>query len=210
MDLFIIYIYINSQHNNYNKGYFIQNLHFWKNAMPENKVIKYFSLIEAWAWCDICSEMVNIRVNKDEIKSGLKMGMYTKEHKHLNPYPDQEDTDDYSGQEHTIYLYINDNYDITGVKSFFGDSPSMSEVGAGTIEIGGEVRIPIVVKEVSPMSVQLGMLSLDEFKLLKVCDGMNSVQECADISQKPIDKVEKMLDKLRKKGLVKVIKRTSG
>ncbi|GAI67841.1 unnamed protein product, partial [marine sediment metagenome] len=86
--------------------------------------------------------------------------------------------------------YINDNYDITGVKSFFGDSPSMSDVGAGTVELGGEVRIPIVVKEVSPMSVQLGMLSLDEFKLLKVCDGMNSVQECADISQKPIDKVE--------------------
>lgn len=154
--------------------------------------------------------MVNIRVNKDEIKSGLKMGMYTKEDKHLNPYPDPEDPDDFSGQEHTIYLYINDNYDITGVKSFFGDSPSMSEVGAGTIEIGGEVRIPIVVKEVSPMSVQLGMLSLDEFKLLKVCDGMNSVLECAEISQKPIDKVEKMLDKLRKKGLVKVIKRTSG
>ncbi|GAI86645.1 unnamed protein product, partial [marine sediment metagenome] len=50
----------------------------------------------------------------------------------------------------------------------------------------------------------------DEFKLLKVCDGMNSVQECADISQKPIDKVEKMLNRLRKKGLVKVIKRTSG
>ena len=73
MELFIIYIYINSQHNNYNKGYFIQNLHFWKNAMPENKVTKYFSLIEAWAWCEICSEMVNIRVNKDEIKSGLKI-----------------------------------------------------------------------------------------------------------------------------------------
>lgn len=178
--------------------------------MPENKVIKYFSLIEAWAWCDICSEMVNIRVNKDEIKSGLKMGIYTKEHKHINPYPDPEDTDDLSGQEHTIYLYINDNYDITGVKSFFGDSPSMSDVGAGTVEEGGEVRIPIVVKEVSPMSVQLGMLSLDEFKLLKVCDGMNSVQECAEISQKPLDKVEKMLNKLRKKGLVKVIKRSSG
>ena len=85
----------------------------------------------------------------------------------------------------------------------------MSEVGAGIIEVGGEVRIPIVVKEVSPMSVQLGMLSLDEFKLLKVCDGMNSVEECAEISQKPLDKVEKMLSKLRKKGLVKVIKRTS-
>ncbi|GAH44863.1 unnamed protein product, partial [marine sediment metagenome] len=49
--------------------------------MPENKVKKYFSLIEAWAWCEICTEMVNIRVDKDEIQAGLKMGIYTKEHK---------------------------------------------------------------------------------------------------------------------------------
>jgi len=59
------------------------------------------------------------------------------------------------------------------------------------------------------MSVQLGMISMDEFKLLKVCDGMNSVEQCAEITQKSVDKVEEMLDKLRKKGLVKVIKRTS-
>ena len=178
--------------------------------MPENKVKKYFSLIEAWAWCEICTEMVNIRVDKDEIKAGLKMGIYTKEHRYVNPHPDLDDTDDISNQEHTVFIYINDNHDVTGVRSFFGDSPSMSDVGRGTTEEGGEVRIPIVVKEVQPMSVQLGMLSMDEFKLLKVCDGMNSVEQCAEIAQRPIDKVEKMLDKLRKKGLVKVIKRTSG
>ncbi len=176
--------------------------------MPENKVKKYFSLIEAWAWCEICTEMVNIRVDKDEIKSGLKMGIYTKEHKHINPHPDLEDDDDTSSQEHTVFIYINDNYDVTGVRSFFGDSPNVKDVG-GIIEEGGEVRIPIVVKEVQPMSVQLGMISLDEFKLLKVCDGMNSVEQCAEVAQKPIEKIEKMLDKLRKKGLVKVIKRTS-
>jgi hypothetical protein len=154
--------------------------------------------------------MVNIRVDKDEIKSGLKMGIYTKEHKHVNPHPDLEDDDDVSSQEHTVFIYINDNYDVTGVRSFFGDSPSINDVGRGTSEEGGEVRIPIVVKEVQPMSVQLGMISLDEFKLLKICDGMNSVEQCAKVAQKPIDKIEKMLDKLRKKGLVKVIKRTSG
>ncbi len=177
--------------------------------MPENKVKKYFSLIEAWAWCEICTEMVNIRVDKDEIKAGLKMGIYTKEHKHVNPLPDIEDVDDISNQEHTVYIYIDENYDITGVRSFFGDSPSMSDVGGPSVEPGGEVKIPIVVKEVQPMSVQLGMISMDEFKLLKVCDGMNSVEQCAEITQKPVDKIENMLDKLRNKGLVKVIKRTS-
>lgn len=177
--------------------------------MPENKVKKYFNLIEIWGWCDICENMVNIRVNKKEIIDGLKMGIYTKEHKHINPRPDLEDPDDLSGQEHAIYIYINDNYDVTGVKSFFGDSPSMSDIGAETVEAGGEVKIPIVVKEVPPMSVQLGMLTLDEFKLLKVCDGMNTLQECAAISQKPVEEVEDMLNKLRKQGLVEVIRRTS-
>jgi hypothetical protein len=154
--------------------------------------------------------MVALKLDKKEIKDGLKMGIYTKELKHSNPYPDPDDPDDPSVQEHTIYFYINDNYDVTGVKSFFGESPSMAEVGAQTFEAGGEVRIPIVIKEIPPMAVQLGMLSLDEYKLLKVCDGMNSVEECAEISQKPVDNVEKMLKKLHKKGLVDVIKRTSG
>ncbi|MFX0057513.1 MAG: PqqD family protein [Candidatus Hodarchaeota archaeon] len=178
--------------------------------MPENKVKKYFSLIEAWAWCDICSDMVALRLDKKEIRDGLKMGIYTKELRHSNQYPDPDDPDDISTQDHTVYVYINDNYDITGVKSFFGASPSMADVGAKTVQAGGEVRIPIVIKEIPPMAVQLGMLSLDEYKLLKVCDGMNSVQECAEISQKPVDDVEKMLQKLHKKGLVDVIKRTAG
>ena len=38
---------------------------------------------------------------------------------------------------------------------------------------------------------------------------MNSVEQCAEVMQEPVDKIESMLDKLRKKGLVKVIKRTS-
>ncbi|MFW9880056.1 MAG: hypothetical protein ACFFG0_43835 [Candidatus Thorarchaeota archaeon] len=176
--------------------------------MPENKVRKYFQLIEAWAWCDICEDMISLNIDKDEIISGLEMGIYTKEHKHINPYPDLEDPDDVSGQEHTIYVYINDNYDITGVKSFFGESPSTEEIGAETVEAGGEVRIPVVVKEISPMAVQLGMLTKDQFKVLKICDGMNTIEQVASIAQKSEKEIEKMMEQLRKKGLVRVIKRT--
>jgi hypothetical protein len=176
--------------------------------MPENKVRKYFQLIEAWAWCDICEDMISLNIDKKEIISGLEMGIYTKEHKHANPNPDLEDTDDVSGQEHTIYVYINDNYDITGVKSFFGASPSTEEIGAETAEAGGEVRIPVIVKEISPMAVQLGMLTKDQFKVLKICDGMNTIEEVASIAQKSEKEIEKMMDQLRKKGLVRVIKRT--
>lgn len=176
--------------------------------MPENKVKKYFSLIEAWAWCDICEDMVALRVDKNEIIDGLKMGIYTKEFKHSNQIPDLEDLDDLSGQEHTVYVYINDSFDVTGVKSFFGESPSTEEIGAEAIQEGTEIRIPIVVKDISPMAVQLGMLNKEQFKVLKICDGMNTIEQVAEIAQISTDEIEKMMEKLRKKGLVKVIKRT--
>ena len=176
--------------------------------MPENKVKKYFSLIEAWAWCDICEDMIALKLDKDEIINGLKMGIYTKEYKHANPSPDLDDTDDISGQEHTIYIYINENYDVTGVKSFFGESPTTEEIGAESIEAGGEVRIPVIVKDVSPMAVQLGMLTKEQFRVLKICDGMNTIEQVATIAQHSLEKIETMMDQLRKKGLVRVIKRT--
>ena len=176
--------------------------------MPENKVRKYFSLIEAWAWCDICDDMVALNIDKQEIINGLKMSIYTKEYKHSNPHPDVEDPDDLSGQEHTIYIYINEDYDITGVKAFFGESPTTEEIGAKTIEAGGEVRIPIVVKEIPPMAVQFGMLNKDQFKVLKICDGMNTIEQVASIAEMSVKAIEKMMDQLRKKGLVKVIRRT--
>lgn len=151
--------------------------------------------------------MVALKLDKKEIIDGLQMGIYTKEFKHVNSYPDPEDPDDLSGQEHTIYVYINENYDITGVKSFFGESPSTEEIGA-SVEEGGEVRIPVVVKDIPPMSVQLGMITKEEFKVLKICDGMNTIETVAEIAQKSVEKIEKMMEKLRSKGLVKVIKRT--
>jgi len=177
-------------------------------TMPENKVRKYFKLIEAWAWCDICEDMIALNINKEEIIDGLQMGIYTKEYKHANPNPDLDDTDDVSGQEHTIYIYINDSYEITGVKTFFGESMSTQDIGAETVKAGGEVRIPVIVKDVPPMAVQLGMLSKEQFKVLKICDGMNTIEEVASTAQKSVEETEEMMEQLRKKGLVKVIRRT--
>ena len=173
--------------------------------MPENKVRKYFTLIEAWTWCDICDDMVSLNIDKKEIVNGLQTGIYTKEFKHRNPNPEEDDPDDQSGEEHSIYIYINEDYEITGTKSFFGDSPSMDEFKPSA---GGEVKIPVVVKEIPEMSVHLGMLTPEEYKILKICDGMNTLEQVADIAQKPVADLETMMDKLRKKGLVKVIRRT--
>ena len=151
--------------------------------------------------------MVALNINKKEIINGLQMGIYTKKHAHRNPYPDLDDSEDKSGEEHSIYVYINADYDVTGVKSFFGDMPSISEIDSELAGEGGEVRIPVVVKDIPEMSVHLGMLTQEQFIILKVCDGMNTIPQVASISGKTVDEIEKMMDKLRKKGLVKVIKR---
>ena len=151
--------------------------------------------------------MVALAINKKEILSGLQMGIYTKEHMHFNPIPDPEEIDDKSGKEHTIYVYINADYDVTGVKSFFGDMPSTSEIDSSLAQTSGEVRIPVVVKDIPDTSVHLGMISKEEFVVLKVCDGMNTIDQVAEITGKTIEKIEKIMEKLRKKGLVKVIKR---
>ena len=144
-------------------------------------------MVEIWAWCDICEDMVALDVDKHEIHDGLEMGIYTKEFKHRNDHPDAEDPDDNSGEEHTVYVYIDDKYEVTGVKAFFGESPSMEDMTAAATS--GEVRIPIVVKEIPPMSVQLGMISGSEFKVLKVCDGMNTIEQVAEISGKKVSDI---------------------
>ncbi len=173
--------------------------------MPENKVRKYFRLVECWAWCSICRDMVALNVNKKEIISGLELGIYTKKWMHQNPFPDYEDPEDHSGEIHTIFIYINDVYDITGVKSFFGDSPSYQSLEAAATS--GEVKIPIVVKEIPELAVFLGLLTPDEYKVLKVCDGMNTIEQVAEISENPLEKIEAMMLKLRDKGLVDIIRR---
>ncbi|MBY8981777.1 MAG: Rrf2 family transcriptional regulator, partial [Candidatus Lokiarchaeota archaeon] len=102
--------------------------------------------------------------------------------------------------------YIDDQYNVTEVKSFFGESPSLPEL-RGTSETG-EVRIPIVVKEVPKMSVDLGMVTAEEYKIMKICDGMNTIEKVAQIASTSVDYIEKIMEKLHKKGLIKVIKRT--
>jgi hypothetical protein len=170
--------------------------------MPENKVKKYFKLIEAWVWCDICDNMIPLTINKEEIYNGLQTGIYTKRYPHHNPNPNPDDPEDRSGEEHNIHIYINKKYEITGVKSFFGEVPATESFG------GVGARIPIVVKEIDAISVSLGMITPEEYKLLIICDGNNSLEQVAAIAEKPVEEIEQVMAKLRDKGLVKVIIRS--
>ncbi|TFF98338.1 MAG: hypothetical protein EU547_01825 [Promethearchaeota archaeon] len=172
----------------------------------QSKVKKYFRIVEIWAWCEICHEMIPMKVSKEEIQEGLELGIYTKKYEHTNPFPDPDDEEDKSRDTHTIFVYIDENYNVTGVKSFFGDAPSMDKFEAP--KEGERIRIPIVIKEVPEMSVQLGMITKEQYKVLKTCDGMNTLEQVAEITQKSVEEIEEMMDQLRDKGLVKVIKRS--
>lgn len=162
-------------------------------------VKKYFRLIEAWVDCDICQDKISLKIDKDIINANLQTGIYVHYHLHKNPFPSDED--DESAREHTVAVYIDKNYNVKGVKCFFGDAPSSSEVG------GIGARIPVVVKKIPPMSVHLGMLSPEEYKILQICDGNNTLEQVAEIGDKTVEELEEMMERLRDKGLVKIIKR---
>lgn len=155
-------------------------------------VRKYFQFIEIWAPCEICESlgyapMVNLRVSKEEINRGLSMGIYT--HNYVHGPPEQE---------HTVAVYINPKYEMTGSKAFEGTSSANFE--KGTI-------IPVIVKKIPDMAVHLGMVTPEEFAILKVCDGNNSIEEVVKILQKDQAKIEASLQKLKDKGLVDLIKK---
>ncbi|MHA1792309.1 MAG: helix-turn-helix domain-containing protein [Promethearchaeota archaeon] len=158
-------------------------------------VRKYFQFIEIWAPCPICEKlgyapMVNLRVSKEEINRGLSMGIYTHNYVHGPP-----------GQEHTVSVYINPKYEMTGSKAFEGTEGVNSDTFAkGTI-------IPIIIKKIPDMAVHLGMVTPEEFSILKVCDGNNSIDEVAKILEKDRADIEESLQKLKDKGLVDLIKK---
>ncbi len=107
---------------------------------------------------------------------------------------------DLSDQEHTVLIYIDAKLDVRGVRTFFGRTIASEELEKGA-------KIPIVVKEIPPMSVHLGMLSPEEYKILQVCDGNNTLEDVSEISGLTVDRLEKMMVKLREKGLINIIRR---
>lgn len=159
-------------------------------------VKKFFNFIEIWAYCPICENlgyapMVNLRVMKDDINRGLQLGLYTHYHTHgpegLAP--------------HTVAVYINPKYEVTGSKSYEGtEGVKSSSFAAGTV-------IPVIVKKIPDMAVHLGMVTPEEFSILKVCDGNNSVEEVARILKKSKEAVDASLAKLKDKGLVDLVKK---
>ena len=57
------------------------------------------------------------------------------------------------------------------------------------------------------MSVHLGMLSPEEYKILQLCDGNNTMESVAEIANISMDELEKIMAKLREKGLINIIRR---
>ena len=173
-----------------------------KNQIMKNFNIttKYFKDIHAFFWCDICQEILSVPINRNAIE--LDTGLYMHSYYHTNPLYDPEDPEDKSNVPHTSLIYIDRNHDVRGVRSFFGTEMSSDEIKKGS-------RIPIVIKEIPKMVLQLGMLTQEEFNILKLCDGNNSVENVAEIEKTNLEKIEKLILKLRKKGLINLISRGS-
>jgi len=165
-----------------------------------NITMKYFKEIYAYIWCDICQELLSIPIDRNTIEAGLDTGLYINSYYHTNPLYDPEDPEDYSNNPHTSLIYIDKNHDVRGVRSFYGREMSSDEIKKGS-------RIPIVIKEIPKMVLQLGMLTQEEFNILKLCDGNNSVENVAEIEKINIDALEKIILKLKKKGLINIITR---
>ena len=168
--------------------------------MSFNRTINYFKSIRAYVYCEICGEVVGIDINKEEIRNGLKLGgLYIHKHRHLNKNPDINNPQDYSNIEHTIAVYIDDKYDVKQVESFHGQSAlSVEGLDEGT-------RIPVCEKEIQPMSVQLGMVTQEEYKVLQLCDGDHTLDTISQISSIPLQDLEEKIESLRQKGIIKII-----
>ena len=163
-----------------------------------NITTKYFKDINAFFWCEICQEIMSVSIDRNVIEEGLDTGLYMHSYYHTNPLYDPEDPDDKSNIPHTSLIYIDKNHDVRGVRSFFGTEMSSDEIKKGS-------RIPIVIKEIPKMVLQLGMLTQEEFNILKLCDGNNSIENVAEIEK--VADIEKIILKLHKKGLINIITR---
>lgn len=173
-----------------------------KNQIMKNFNItkKYFKEIYAFFWCEICQEILSVSIDRNTIEEKLDTGLYIHSYYHTNPLYDSEDPEDHSNNPHTSLIYIDNNHEVRGVRSFFGTEMSSDEMKKGS-------RIPIVIKEISMMVLQLGMVSQEEFNILKLCDGNNSIENVAEIEKIKQAEIEKIILKLRKKRLINIITR---
>jgi hypothetical protein len=167
--------------------------------MSFNRTVKYYRTIRAYVYCDICKDVIGTDIVKEDIRNGLQTGLYIYKYVHKNLHHDVEDTEDKSWMDHTTAVYINGEYEVKGIKNYFGEF---------SVENKGGAVIPICVKDIPPMSVHLGMLSPEEYRILQLCDGNNTLDSVAEIASISRADLDKMMDKLKDKGLVNLIKRS--
>ncbi|MBN2155180.1 MAG: hypothetical protein JW776_04000 [Candidatus Lokiarchaeota archaeon] len=168
--------------------------------MSFNRTINYFKTIRAYVNCDICKEVIGIDIDKEEIRNGLKLGgLYIYKHRHLNMNPDINNPQDFSNIEHTTAVFINQDYEVKQVESYHGDSALAKE------DLNEGTRIPVCEKEIQPMSVQLGMVTQEEYKILQLCDGDHTIETISEITGIPLKNLEEKIDSLRDKKIVQII-----
>ncbi|MHA1728207.1 MAG: hypothetical protein ACTSWY_05695 [Promethearchaeota archaeon] len=166
--------------------------------MSFNRTIKYFKSIRAYVYCDICKEVVGMDINKENIRRGLESsGVFLYKFRHINRDPDPENPEDESLQQHTCAVYIDENYEVKQIKCYFGDDMLVKA------EEGD--RIPILIKKVPEASVRIGMISMEQYKVIQLCDGTNTMEEIVVISGKSSEDLKVIMEQLREKGIINII-----
>ena len=168
--------------------------------MTFNKIVKYFKSIRVFVHCEICKEVVGMDIDKEELRTGLEAGFFLYKHKHKNNSSDLDDAFDEAWKEHTSAVYIDDNYKVKQVKSYFGEEIVVTAVQGD--------RIPVVVKKVPAAAVRIGMLTQEQFKIIQLCDGTSTLTDIAHIAEVSIETLDQIMDELRGKGMINVIIRS--
>ncbi len=168
--------------------------------MPFNRIIKYFKSIRAFVHCDICQDIIEMDIDKDLIRNKLKTGIFMHRYVHKNDNPDPDDPDDQSGQEHSCSIFIDSNYQIKKIQCFFGDDVPISAKEGD--------RLPICIKKIPEASVRIGMVTRQQYKLLQLCDGNNTLTDIAQITELGPEALDKVMDELRDKRLIDIIIRS--
>lgn len=168
--------------------------------MPFNRIIKYFKSTRAFVHCDICQDIIEIDIDKELVRNGLKTGIFMYRYNHKNENPDPDDPDDQSGQEHSCSIFIDSNYQIKKIQCFFGDETPISAKEGD--------RLPVCIKKIPEASVRIGMVTREQYKLLQLCDGNNTLADIAQITELGPEALDKVMDELRDKRLIDIIIRS--
>jgi hypothetical protein len=67
---------------------------------------------------------------------------------------------------------------------------------------GNPIFVPVLVKDIPPMAVQLGVVNKKEFEISKLCTGANTIDDIEQALGMPRDELDEIIDKMEKNSII--------